>query len=433
MPTQMSAAKEGRITPEMIAAAEHEGVSPESLAQDIAAGVTALPFNIARKRDPKLARAIGRGLSIKTNANIGTSFDSCNLDVEIEKLKAAELAGADAVMDLSTAGDLRAIRKNLIGQTNMVFGSVPIYDAAVEAAQRAGTVLDMTADGMFDAVRRHAEDGCDFVTVHAAVTKRVIAPLGDIDDPSTGRRCGTVSRGGTFLARWIQKYNEENPFYANYDRLLDIAEEFDVTISLGDGMRPGALADAGDEAQMAELVEIASLVKRARERNVQVMVEGPGHVPLHEVRSQIEIAKKLTLDAPLYVLGPLVTDVAAGYDHIGAAIGGAIAGWAGVDFLCIVTPAEHLALPTPHQVHEGVIAARIAGHAGEIARGDARAIEWDNRVTDLRRGQDFDAMIDNLIDPETAREVRSKGLPADAGTCSMCGPYCVFKKPGAKD
>ena len=431
MPTQLEAAREGRVTPEMVAVARSEGVEPDDLARDVALGVTTIPSNVRRGREPAHARAVGRGLKVKTNANIGTSRDSCEIERELAKLRAAEAAGADSVMDLSTAGDLRAQRKRLLGETRLLFGTVPIYDAAVRVTEAGGTILDMTPDAMIDAVRRHAEDGVDFVTVHCGVTRRSIASLGDVDD-GEARVCGVVSRGGSFLSRWIQKHDAENPLYERYDEILELAREFDLTLSLGDGLRPGALADAGDEAQVAELVEISSLVARAREKGVQTIVEGPGHVPLHEVRSQIETAKKLTRGAPLYVLGPIVTDVAAGYDHIAAAIGGAIAGWVGADFLCVVTPAEHLSLPGPEDVRQGVIGARIAAHAADVARGIPGAREWDEEVSRARRSMDWQTVLARLLDPEHARCVREAGLPRDPDTCSMCGPYCAFRPPVRK-
>jgi len=443
MATQMDMARAGRVSPEVEAVARDEGRDPEALIGDIAAGRVAIPANLRRGRETGLSRGIGRGLRTKTNANIGTSRDSCDLATERAKLHAAEAGGADSVMDLSTAGDLRATRRALLADTNLLFGTVPIYEAAVEVAERGGSILDMTPDSMFAAVRRHAEDGVDFVTVHAGVTRRVIAPLGDLDTPPDasapddgpaqgggGRRlCSIVSRGGAFMARWMLKHDAENPFNERFDEMLGLAREFDLTLSIGDGLRPGALADAGDEAQMAELVEIAALVRRAREAGVQTIVEGPGHVPLHEVRAQMETAKRLTGDAPLYVLGPIVTDVAAGRDHIAAAIGGALAGWAGADFLCVVTPAEHLALPDPEDVREGVIAARIAAHAADLALGLPGAREWDDRVSRLRRAQDWDAMTPALMDPARAKRVRGSAPPAAPGTCSMCGPYCVFRPP----
>ncbi len=430
MPTQMDMAREGRVSPEVEAVARAEGRDAAALARDVAAGLAVVPANLRRGRDAEHSRGIGPGLRTKVNANIGTSRDSCDLAVERAKLAAAEDGGADSVMDLSTAGDLRAFRKALLAETDLLFGTVPIYEAGVEAAERGGTVLDMTPDSMLAAVRRHAEDGVDFVTVHAGLTRRAIAPLGDLGAEGP-RLCGIVSRGGSFMARWMLEHDAENPLYERFDEMLELAREFDLTLSIGDGLRPGAIADAGDEAQTAELVEIASLIRRAREAGVQAIVEGPGHVPLHEVRAQIETAKRLTGGAPLYVLGPIVTDVAAGRDHISAAIGGALAGWAGADFLCVVTPAEHLALPDPDDVREGVIAARIAAHAADVARGLPGAREWDDRVSRLRRAQDWDAMTRELLDPVRAKCVRDSAPPADPGTCSMCGPYCVFRPPGS--
>ena len=432
MATQLDAAREGRVTPEMSAVARSERRDPDEIRRDVARGVTVIPSNVRRRRAPERSVGIGRNLRVKTNANLGTSPDSCEVDREIAKLRAAECARAESVMDLSTAGDLRAIRKRLLAETEILFGTVPIYEAAIEAVETKGSLFEMTPESMLDAVRRHAEDGVDFATIHAGVTRRVVEGFGDLLSPEGPRVCGIVSRGGSFLARWIRFHKAENPFYERFDELLELAREFDLTLSLGDGMRPGALADAGDEAQVAELVEIATLALRAREAGVQAMVEGPGHVPLQEVRGQIETAKRVTRGAPLYVLGPLVTDVAAGYDHIASAIGGAIAGWAGADFLCVVTPSEHLSLPGPEDVRLGCIAAKIAAHAADVARGLPGAADWDDEVSRERRARRFDSMIDKLIDPELARRIRTEGAPEDPETCSMCGPYCVFKEPAAK-
>lgn len=423
MPTQIELAKKGRITPQMLAVAAAEGIAPEELMQLVASGEVVIPANIRRGLDPAFARGIGRNLRTKTNANLGTSSDSCDLGRELEKLRAAEAASADSVMDLSTAGDLRAIRKKLISSTKLVFGTVPIYEAAIQAASRTGSILDMTPDSMFEALRRHAEDGVDFVTIHAGVTRRALEHL-----ERRKRLCGIVSRGGKFLARWMLHHKAENPFYERFDEVLEIAREFDLTLSLGDGLRPGALADAGDNLQMAELLELSGLVSRAREAGVQVMVEGPGHVPLNEVPSQIAMAKKLALGAPLYVLGPLVTDAAAGYDHIAGAIGGCVAALAGADFLCVVTPSEHISLPGPEEVKEGVIAARIAAHAADVAKGLRGSRQLDDEVSRARRARDWDRMLSLLLAPERARALRSAGPPQDPETCSMCGPYCVFKQ-----
>ena len=414
MATQLQAAREGRLTPEMSAVARSEGRDADLVRRDVAEGVTVIPANVRRGRQAERSVGIGRGLRVKTNANLGTSRDSCDVERELAKVRAAEAARVESVMDLSTAGDLRAIRKRLLAETDLLFGTVPIYEAAVEAAETRGSLIEMTPDSMLEVVRRHAEDGVDFVTIHAGVTRRVVEGFGDLLAPDGPRTCGIVSRGGAFLARWIHSHGAENPFYERFDELLELAREFDLTLSLGDGMRPGALADAGDEAQVAELVEIATLVTRAREAGVQAIVEGPGHVPLHEVRSQIETAKRLTHGAPLYVLGPLVTDVAAGHDHVAAAIGGALAGWAGADFLCVVTPAEHLSLPGPEDVRRGCIAAKIAGHAADVARGIPGAAEWDAEVSRERRAQRFDAMIERLIDPDGARRVRAALRPRPA-------------------
>jgi phosphomethylpyrimidine synthase len=428
--TQLESAREGVVTKEVIEAASREGLDPEALSREVAAGRAVVPANLRRPRGARDYFALGGGSSAKVNANIGTSRDSCDLECEIAKLRAAEEAGAESVMDLSTAGDLRDVRRKLISATRLLFGTVPIYEAAVEAAA-SGSYLDMTPEAMLDAVRRHAEDGVDFVTVHAGVTRRVVQSLGEPKGKGL-RVCGIVSRGGTFLARWMARHGAENPFFERFDELLDIAHEHDLVLSLGDGLRPGALADAGDAAQLAELIEISALVERARDAGVQVIVEGPGHVPLNEVRSQIETAKKLALGAPLYVLGPLVTDSAAGHDHVAAAIGGALACWAGADFLCVVTPSEHLSLPGPAEIREGVIAAKVAAHAADVARGLAGAARRDLEVSRRRRARDWEGQIALLLDPEGARRIREASPPGDPETCSMCGPYCVFREDCAE-
>ena len=404
----------------MIEAAQGEAVEPEDLAELIASGRAVLPAN--RLRRSRKNCAIGERLSVKVNANIGTSGDRCLLDLELEKLRTAEDCGADSVMDLSTGGELRAIRERLIASTRLVFGTVPIYEAAVESARSRGTVLEMTSEDILRAIRSHAESGADFVTVHAGVTRRAVEIF-----HREGRLCGMVSRGGTILAEWMRHHDCENPLYEHFDEVVDVALEFDVTLSLGDGLRPGALADAFDAAQVEELTTLAELARRARARGAQVMIEGPGHVPLDQVISQVKLAKEICEGAPFYVLGPIVTDVAAGYDHIAGAIGGAVAAMAGADFLCYVTPGEHLRLPTVEDVRKGVIASRIAAHAADVARGLKGARDWDDEVSRLRRARRWEEMISKLLDPEHARELRESGPPVDESTCSMCGEYCVFK------
>jgi len=418
--TQLKAARRGEVTPEMQEVARAEGASPETVCERIASGEAVLPAN--RLRSNRSNRVIGRGFRVKVNANIGTSRDYPDLDRELAKLLEAEKAGADAVMDLSTGGDIREIRRTLLARTSMVFGTVPVYECGIRAVQDTGSIMGMTPDSMLEAVRVHAQDGVDFVTVHAGVTREVTAGLAEGE-----RVCHIVSRGGAFLAEWMAHHGKENPFFERFDDLLDIAREHDVTLSLGDGLRPGALADSMDGPQVHELMILARLARRAREAGVQVMIEGPGHVPLNQVRAQVELEKELCEGAPFYVLGPLVTDIAPGYDHIVSAIGGALAAWAGADFLCYVTPSEHLSLPDAQQVREGVIASRIAAHSADIARGIPGAFETDLAFSRMRRARDWKGMIENALDPEAARTIREKGKPSDEETCSMCGPFCPFK------
>ncbi len=426
--TQLLSARKGGITPEMKKAAAAEGVSPETIRDLIALGHAVLPANARRKK--RSYCAIGRGLTVKVNANVGTSMDYPSPENEERKAKAAVEAGADAIMDLSTGGDIPAVRKRLLEAAAIPFGTVPIYQAAVEAVRRPGSIIDMTPEDMLGAIRRHAEDGVDFVTVHAGVTTGAARAIAE-----SGRICGIVSRGGAFLAEWMAKNRAENPLYERFDEVISICLEHDVTLSLGDGLRPGALADSLDEGQVTELMALAGLARRAREAGVQVMIEGPGHVPMDQIKAQVELEKKLCDGAPFYVLGPLVTDIAPGFDHITSAIGGALAAWAGADFLCYVTPSEHLGLPDEEQVRQGVIAARIAGHAADIARGLPSAIERDREFSKLRAARDWKGQIEKAIHPETARRVRAASKPSDDKVCSMCGPFCPFilsGKPGRK-
>ncbi|HUT33200.1 MAG TPA: phosphomethylpyrimidine synthase ThiC [Planctomycetota bacterium] len=418
--TQLQLAREGKTTDEMQRAAAAERMEPERLRQLIADGTAVLPANVHRER--RRPAAVGQGLRTKVNANIGTSADYPDLAKELEKLAAAEEAGADTVMDLSTGGDLVAIRQAILDQANVPLGTVPIYDAAVQAVREHGAIRAMTADGILGAVRAHAEQGVDFVTVHCGVTKAVVGTL------LAGRRvCGMVSRGGTFLAHWMRFHGQENPLFERFDEVLAIAREHDVTLSLGDGMRPGAIADAFDAPQVHELLVLAELADRARKAGVQVMIEGPGHVPLHQIEAQVRLEKELCKGAPFYVLGPLVTDIAPGYDHITAAIGGAIAAAAGADFLCYVTPAEHLGLPNAEQVRQGVVAARIAAHAADIAKGIPGAAERDRELSARRRRRDWKGQLELCLDPKLAGALRNEARPHDEETCSMCGELCVFK------
>jgi len=428
--TLIDLARSGRLPEPVAAAARAEMVDPEKLRRAVAAGRAAVCANRLRRDSDRPICAVGAGLRVKVNANIGTSGDRASPAAEVRKLRVAEAAGADAVMDLSTGGDLRAIRRALVSGTGLAFGSVPVYEAAVEAQSAGRPAAAFTADGLFRAIRRHGQDGVDFVTVHAGVTRRVLAAL-----DRRPRVAGIVSRGGTLLAEWMRRTGRENPLFEDFDRLIAAAREFDMVLSLGDGLRPGALADAGDEAQYEELRTLARLARRAVAAGVQVMIEGPGHVPLHQVVEQMRLEKKLSGGVPFYVLGPLVTDVAPGYDHITSAIGGALAAASGADFLCYVTPAEHLRLPDERDVREGVIAARIAAHAGDLARNLPGAAEWDRRFSEMRRRRDWPGMIDNALDPEAVRRGHALSRRAGDESCTMCGPLCVFRiadaRPGA--
>ena len=417
--TQLESAREGIISPQMRLVAEHEGVEAELIRQGVAEGTIIIPANI--KHTNLVPCGIGRGLKTKVNANIGTSSDFGNIDTELEKLRVAIDSGADTVMDLSTGGDTSAIRGAIIASSPLPIGTVPIYQAGIEAIARHGAIVKMTADELFAVIEEHARDGVDFITVHCGVTQSAIARL-----KQQGRVADVVSRGGAFLIGWILHNERENPLYEHYDRLLEIARELDVTLSLGDGMRPGCLADATDRAQVEELLVIGELVQRAQQAGVQVMVEGPGHLPLNQIEANVQLEKAICKGAPFYVLGPLVTDIAAGYDHITGAIGGAIAAAAGTDFLCYVTPAEHLSLPDPEDVRQGVIASRIAAHAGDIVKGVRGAQEWDMKMSKARKGLDWEEQARLSLNPELSRRVHSKHTSAGSA-CSMCGEYCAME------
>ncbi|MEW6221945.1 MAG: phosphomethylpyrimidine synthase ThiC [Candidatus Hadarchaeota archaeon] len=415
----MADARRRKVTPEMEAVAKEEGKTPEFIMRGISAGNIIIPKN-AVGREMKL-RGIGAGLTTKVNANIGTSPDYVNVDEEVEKAKAAVKYGADAVMDLSIGGDLDSIRNKILGVIGVPLGTVPIYQAAIENSSRGGEVVDMSSDDIFNAIRKHAKDGVDFVTVHCGVTKSSVEAL-----KRTGRLLDVVSRGGAFLAAWITHNEEENPLYSEFDYLLEIAMEHDLTLSLGDGMRPGCLADASDAAQLQELLTIGELVERSWAKDVQVMVEGPGHMPLNQIEANVRLEKAVCKGAPFYVLGPLVTDIAPGYDHIVSAIGGALAAWAGADFLCFVTPSEHVCLPTIDDVKEGVVASKIAAHVADVARG--LGIGRDNEMAKARKELDWAKQFELAIDPRRAAELRRKRPPeVDQKTCAMCGKWCAIK------
>ena len=360
--TQLSDARAGNITPEMKIVAEKERVDVLHLRDNIAQGRVVIPANINHKNLSPCG--IGEGLSIKINANIGTSSDHAVIDEELEKMRVAIAAGADAVMDLSTGGDINECRKKIISASTVPIGTVPIYQAVVEAVNNQGGVIHLTVDKIFDVIESQVAEGVDFITVHCGLTRAALEML-----KKQGRVTDIVSRGGALLTTWMLHHDKENPLYENYDRLLEIAKKYDVTLSLGDGLRPGCIADATDRAQIHELMTLGQLTEEAWANDVQVMIEGPGHVPLNQIKANILLEKQLCRNAPFYVLGPLVTDIAAGYDHVACAIGGAVAGEAGADFLCYVTPSEHLSLPTIDDVREGVIVTKIAAHAADIARG----------------------------------------------------------------
>ncbi|MGR3176954.1 MAG: phosphomethylpyrimidine synthase ThiC [Candidatus Anammoxibacter sp.] len=418
--TQLKYAREGTITPQMEKVAKQEDCDPEYIRSNIADGTIVIPFNI--KRSAEKVCGIGKGLTTKVNANIGTSADLNDIEEEISKLKAAEDAGADTVMDLSTGGDLRSIRKRIVGESRVTLGSVPIYEAVVTANFNKRSIHEITPVDLIDAVKKHCEDGIDFVTIHSGITLDILKVLKECK-----RICGVVSRGGSFLVEWMSKHNKENPYYEQFDEILSILYEYDVTLSLGDGMRPGALADAFDRVQIHELNVLAELARRAKEKDVQVIIEGPGHVPINQIQSQIQMQKELCKGAPFYVLGPIVTDIAPGYDHITAAIGGAMAASYGADFLCYVTPTEHLSLPKTEHVREGVIVTKIAAHAADLAKGIKSAWKWDNDMSKLRRKRDWEGQLATCIDPEKARKLRATCSSADEKVCSMCADLCVFK------
>ncbi len=423
--TQREAALLGQVTPAMRRVAEKEGLDAEFIRAGVAAGTICIPANPNHTRlDPD---GFGTGLRTKVNANIGTSANFPDTGKEIEKMELAIRAGADAVMDLSTGrpADIDGTRKAIVDQSKVAVGTVPIYQAAVESLEGRGAIVDLTADDLFEVIERQAKDGVDFMTVHCGVTLATLKRLKE-----EGRVTDIVSRGGAFITGWMIHRGKENPLYEEYDRLLDIARKYDITLSLGDGLRPGCLADATDRAQVQELLILGELVDRAWRAGVQVMVEGPGHVPLDQVEANIRLQKRTCHGAPFYVLGPLVTDVAPGYDHITSAIGGALAAAAGADFLCYVTASEHLGLPTLEDVWDGVIAARIAAHAADLVKGVKGAREWDLSMAKARKALDWNKQIALAIDPEKAGRYRKERNPEGLNECTMCGKYCAMRVVG---
>lgn len=419
--TQKTKAQEGVTTKEMAIVARREGVSSEWLRENIASGRIVIPAN--RNHRGLCPIGIGEGLRIKVNTNLGTSPDHVDIEEELKKLEISLQAGTDTVMDLSTGGDLEAIRKEILKHASIPLGTVPIYQAAVEAVTKRRALAKMTEEDIFDVIERQAEEGVDFMTVHCGVTRSSLERL-----RRDRRLMGVVSRGGSFLIEWMIYTEEENPLYEQFDRLLEIAKKYDVTMSLGDGLRPGCLADATDRPQVEETIILGELTERAWAEGVQVMIEGPGHVPLDQIEANVVLQKRLCKGAPFYVLGPLVTDITPGYDHITCAIGGAVAGRAGADFLCYVTPSEHLRLPSIDDVKEGVIATRIAAHAADLARGNKRALQMDMEMSRARKAFDWEKQIELAVDSEKAKRYHEEGGSTEKDRCTMCGEFCAIKK-----
>ena len=415
--TQMEAAKKGIITPEMKTVAEKENLDAETVRSKVAKGTVAIPCNINHKSiSPE---GIGQGLRTKINVNLGISGDCPDYSREMEKVKLSLEYGAESIMDLSNYGKTHDFRQALVEVSTAMIGTVPMYDAVGYLEKE---LADITAREFLDVVRAHAEEGVDFMTIHAGINRRAVEAF-----RREGRLTNIVSRGGSLLFAWMELTGNENPFFEYYDEVLDILREYDVTISIGDALRPGSIHDSTDAAQIGELIEIGHLTKRAWEKDVQVMVEGPGHMALNEIQANMILEKRLCHGAPFYVLGPLVTDIAPGYDHITSAIGGALAAASGADFLCYVTPAEHLRLPDLDDVREGIIASKIAAHAGDIAKGLPGAREIDDKMSDARRRLDWEEMFRLALDGKKAREYFESALPADQHSCSMCGKMCAMR------
>ncbi|WP_312430247.1 phosphomethylpyrimidine synthase ThiC [Lacrimispora sp.] len=415
--TQMDAARKGILTKELTTVAEHEQWEPEKLRELVAEGKVAIPAN--KNHSCLKPSGIGSMLRTKINVNLGTSRDLNDLDMELQKVKDAVLMGAESIMDLSSFGDTRKFRRKLTGECPAMIGTVPIYDAVVYYHK---PLREITAEEWIKIVEMHAEDGVDFMTIHVGINKQTAKRFKEAK-----RLTNIVSRGGSIIFAWMEMTGEENPFYEHYDRILEICQKHDVTLSLGDACRPGCIEDASDISQVEELVTLGELTRRAWEKNVQIIIEGPGHMPLDQIAANMKIQQTICKGAPFYVLGPLVTDIAPGYDHITAAIGGAMAAAAGAAFLCYVTPAEHLRLPDEADVKEGIIAARIAAHAADIAKGIRGAKEWDHKMSDARKRLDWETMFQLAIDPEKARRYRAASKPEKEDTCSMCGNFCAMK------
>jgi phosphomethylpyrimidine synthase len=412
--------KKGNFPDHVQKVAQWEKIDINVLSDAIINGTIVITKNNKRKKVKPTG--IGFPLKTKVNANVGTSTDKQNILYEIEKAITAEKAGADTLMDLSTGGDIKKTRKEILKKTNIPLGTVPIYQAAIESAEKKNGIVNMTGENIFKVIEEQAEDGVDFMTLHCGVTLETFERL-----KNEGRIMDVVSRGGTMHITWMLYNEKENPLYTNYDRILDIASKYDITLSLGDGFRPGAIEDSSDRAQFHELSILGELTKRAHEREVQVIIEGPGHIPINEIEMNVKMEKKICHGAPFYVLGPLVTDVAPGYDHIVSAIGGALAASYGADFLCYVTPSEHLGIPDPKDVEEGVFASRIAAHAADIAKGITGAKDWDKKIAIARKNMDWERQFELVIDPKKAKDKRTKLAPKNKEVCSMCGEFCSIK------
>ncbi len=416
--TQIEAARKGILTKEMKQVLADERISEEILMERIAKGTIAIPANI--NHTSLIAKGVGEGLTTKVNVNLGVSEDKCNTETELEKMHVSLKHKADAIMDLSTFGDTQKFRSLLVKESPIMLGTVPMYDAVAQYGKNIGA---MTAEDLFRVVEMHCKDGIDFITVHAGFN---LTAAERVD--KNPRLTGIVSRGGSILYEWMKLNGKENPFYSDYGRLLEICRKYDVTLSLGDGLRPGCLKDATDAPQVQELLILGELTKDAWAQDVQVMIEGPGHVPLNQIQTNMQLQKQLCHNAPFYVLGPLVTDVAPGYDHITSAIGGAIAATYGADFLCYVTPAEHLRLPDVDDVKEGLIATRIAAHAADIAKGIPGAIDWDHKMSEARGKLQWANMLNTAMDSDKAIEYRKSSMPLDDHVCTMCGDLCPIRR-----
>jgi phosphomethylpyrimidine synthase len=417
--TQLYQAGQGQPTDEIRKVAEYEGIDVQKLTRRVAKGHVVIPSNKNRNTKPC---GVGKGLRTKINANLGSSPELENVQLEVKKAKIAAEYGADALMDLSTGPKFRQVRQAIMESTDIPLGTVPIYQAGITASDAKKAVVNMDEDDMFRAIEEQAREGVDFMTVHSGITLDTVEKV-----KKSERVMGVVSRGGAFLTAWILHNQEENPLYQNYDYLLEIAREHDVTLSLGDGLRPGCLADASDIPQMGELLILGDLVKRAREADVQVMVEGPGHVPLNQVEANMQIQKTVCKGAPFYVLGPIVTDLAPGYDHITSAIGGALAARSGADFLCYVTPAEHLSIPGLQDVKDGVVASKIAAQAADVANGLKSAWDKEMEMAHARKDFQWEKQYQLAFDPEKARKCRERRPTAESDMCTMCGEFCALR------